>query len=612
MTPEQKLEIVYKKLFNSAAFTKNGTKYFEEPFRGFSQVPLSYVYANSNYIPQDAPMQDVIANGNSILKYVNKERAIPVDSTSTRFVATNGRIIPFSYGQGYGIEIRTQSGSLIDPDEFPYQMDWESGEIRFDVVPFDVDNRNPPLLSYHYYSGVTLNDISSTTQQGQRGEIGPTGDTGPIDGSVLMYKGTTDFTASPAVQYNVNDVITFSTNGNSYICKVATTQSPTSSPSSWELLSVQGTQSQMPSNVLYVNHPNASFTSNFSGGSNLYYSSLQDAIDASPDGVETLIVVNQLGNQTSVSGDTLNIIGKNLNIMFKKWAKVSSVVTSSNFSMRIRDSRVIIQNALIGGTDILGSSLASNDLFIDSLDDETVVEFIDCKINTRSATFLRRGTNNCSVTFKRCSFNAFKTMLNCDFTMDGCMFASPIFADYSGTDVQGYKHVFNVINSFGFQRMAVASNRLAYVSDVFIILDRTDVANASVKLENSTLPAFCIKLLPDVVTDNPCNVNIDCNNTLFYFAGIDYGSAINSATVSLVGSNNGLPLGQTSIRTRALQYLLLNEPTASRTEYFVLSVPTFGQETRVVKTLPGAFEFLAYNTYKSMIKANVEGSMMSL
>ena len=613
MTPEQKLEIVYKKLFNGTAFTKEGTKFFEEPFRAPSQVPLSYVYINSDYIPATAPHSDVAVNGRPLLTYVEKERSIPFNSKGTTFVSRNKRIIPFSYGEGYGIEVRTQSGMIIDPVDFPYIIDWESGKIDFDVLPFDVDNENPPLLTYHFYSGDTLETISSSTQQGPRGDVGPTGDTGPKDTSVLMYRGETDFTASPAVQYIVNDVITFTTNGNSYICIAATTLSPVASPSSWELITVQGTQSELPENVLFVNDPGAILTSSFSNGSNSHYSSLQDAINAAPDGVSTLILVNSYSNSITSSGNTLDIINKNVHIVFRKWANISSKsLNDVDFRMTIKDSVVTFENAQIGGLNVFGSYEKLNDLFIESIQIDSVVRFIECKINLRNVTSTRTSTYNSTMVFERSSLNALVLITNGDLVIKDSVFSGSINANYSDQEVIGKKHTLNIINSFGFQRMTRASYRNVNGLDVTIVLDRNDVNNGSFKFENSVLPALAVKLLPQVQTNNPCTVTVDANNSSFYFVGLDNSSAVNSGVIEMLGSNISLTIGQTYIPDVDVTYYTSRDPLTSVTELFKYIIQIAGQNVEVVKRLQGSLTFFAYNPYKSTVIANVERSMISL
>lgn len=623
MTPEQKLEIVYKKLFNGTASTKNGTKFFEEPFRAFSQVPLSHVYINSDYIPATAsqPPSDIVVNGKTILKYVNNEVALPFNSEQTTFVARNTRIIPFSYGEGYGITIRTQSGTLIDPNDFPYLVDWESGKIQFDVLPFDVDNGNPPLLSYYYYSSDTLETISGSTQQGPRGAIGPTGDTGPEDVSVLMYKGETDFSVSPPVQYIVNDVITFTTNGNSYICTTATTQSPAASPGSWELLTIQGTQSEVPGNVLFVNHPNAILTSTFQSGNNSYYSSLQDAINAAPDGVATLIFVNSFSNLTPSSEDVIEIVGKDIHLVFRKWANISSKnLNDIDFRMRIKDSNVIIENAQIGGTNIFGTYPKLNDLKIESVQAETTVKFIECKVNLKNITCTRSDTYNATMVFERTNLNATIIVTNGDFILKDSTFSGSITANYTGQDVIGKKHVFNIIRSFGFQLMGVSAVKDAPANGIAIVLDRDDVINASIKFENCVTQAVGIKLLPEVTTDSPCTIKVDANNSTFFFFGLDDISAVNSGVIELIGLNisfgalfdnpamfSGM-LGGTGIR-----YYTSGSPLISNEEIFtyriLINATTFKY---AVKTLAGSQILSSYFPYKNLMIQNVGKAMLSL
>lgn len=611
MTQDQKLEIVYKKLFNQKAFTKEGTQFFEEPFSTFSQAPLSYIYVNSDYIPKTAPNLNVVVAGVTTLTYVEKEKAVPFDSSGKKFNARNGRIIPTSYGIGYGIEMRTQSGSIIDPDSFSYVIDWELGQITFDNVPFDVDFNNPPLLTYHYYSGKTLDSIVTFTQQGQRGEIGPIGETGPIDESVLVYRGQTNFTASPAVQYQPNDVITFTTNGNSYICLTATALSPIASPASWENISPSGTQGQMPENVLYVNHPNSVPTSSLSNGSSFYFTSLQDAIDHSIDGVPTTIIVNQLNNQYPVAAGDITIENKNLNIIFRKWAKLSSeLIPLTGFTMTIRDSDVTIQNAQIGGNFLFKPYNGENNLIVESTTSETSVKFFECKIASKLVEILRSEENNTTVTFDRCSVNSERIVTNADLIIKDSLFSGSITADYAQDEIQGLTHVLNIINSFGFQRTTRGSIRNIQAYDVVVIVGRNDIQNLSIKFENSVLPGVGVVLEPETFTYSPDVVRIDSNNTTFYHLGLDTSSANQGGTINVVGSNVAYAI---NFNNFPAQFFRVADPgNASNADfYFSLDGPG-GAQVPVVTWDVNSIQRIGYDAYKSLIVDDIEKLMLSL
>jgi hypothetical protein len=611
MTQEQKLEIVYKKLFNQRAFTKEGTQFFEEPFSTFSQVPLSYIYVNSNYIPQTAPNGAVAVAGVQTLTYVEKEIAVSVDSEGKKFNARNGRIIPTSFGTGYGIEIRTQSGSLIDIESFPYIVDWESGQITFDNTPFDVDFKNPPLLTYHCYSGKTLESITTFTQPGQRGEIGPIGETGPIDDSVMVYRGQTNFTVSPAVQYKPNDVITFTTNGNSYICLSATTSSPIASPASWENISPSGTTAEMSENVLYLNHPNAIPTSSLSNGSPFYFTSLQDAIDYAQEDAPTTIIVNQLNNQYPVVTGDVTIQNKVLNIVFRKWANLSSdAMLSSGFTLSITDSDVVIQNAQIGGNFVFKSYDGANDVIIDSISSETIVKFIDCKINSKLIKTTRGQANNSTVVFERCSINTEKIITNADIIIKDSTFSGSITADYTQDPVQGERHIFHVVNSFGFQRTTRGSLRNLQAYDVVILTNRDDVQNLSVKFENSLLPGVGIVLSPETFIYSPDVVRVDANNSMFYHFGLDLQSANQGGTINVVGSNVGYGI---NFNNFAAQFFTIDEPynAVNGDFYFSIDGPG-GAQTPVVTWDDGAIQVVSYDAYKSLVIDELEKLMLSL
>ena len=611
MTQEQKLEIVYKKLFNQKAFTKEGTQFFEEPFSTFLQVPLSYIYVNSDYIPQAAPKGSVTVAGVETLSYVEKEKSIPFDSIGKKFVSRNKRIIPFSYGTGYGVELRTQSGSIIDGDSFPYLIDWESGLITFDNTPFDVDFNNPPLLTYHYYSGKTLESIETFTQPGQRGEIGPVGETGPIDASVLVYRGQTNFTVSPAVQYKPNDVITFTTNGNSYICTSATVQSPTSSPGSWENISLSGTAGQIPENVLYVNHPNSISTSSLSNGSSFYFTSLQDAIDASPGGVATTIIVNQLNNQYPVADGDITIDGKVLNILFRKWAKLSSeLIPLSGFRLNIRNSNVTIENALVGGNTLFKPYDGVNDLTIEATTSETSVKFINCKIGSKLVKITRSDIYNASVEFVRCSVNPEKIVTNSDILIKDSTFSGSISADYTQDEIQGIKHLLHIVNSFGFQRASRGSVRNIQAYDVIVVANRNDIQNLSMKIENSIMPGFGIVLEPATFTYSPDVVRVDSNNSMFYHFGLDKQSANQGGTIRVVGSNISYGVNFNNFPST---FFRITEPyVANNVGLYFSTDGTGGTQVPVVTWDKGTSQRVNYETYKSLVIDDIEKLMLSL
>jgi hypothetical protein len=611
MTQEQKLEIVYKKLFNQRAFTKEGTQFFEEPLSTFSQVPLSYIYINSDYVPNVAPKTSISVAGVETLTYVEKEVAIPVDSSGKKFNARNGRIIPTSFGTGYGIEARTQSGTVIDQDIFPCIIDWESGEITFDSVPFDVGFNNPPLLTYHFYSGKTLASVSPFTKEGQRGEIGPIGETGPIDESVLIYRGQTDFTVSPAVQYMPNDVVTFTTNGNSYICLSATTSSPVVSPSSWENISPNGTAEEMPENVLYVNHPNAIPTSGLTNGSLFYFTSLQDAIDHAEVGVPTTIIVNQLNNQYPAADENITIQGKILNIVFRKWANVSSdALLSSGFTLSISDSDVTIENAQIGGWFVFNSYDGQNDITIDAIASDASVKFIECKINSKLIKSTRNNAYNASVSFERCSINSEKIVTNADLIIDDSVFSGSVTCDYSQNEVQGLKHIFNITNSFGFQRTTNASQRNLQAYDVVVIANREDTQNLSIKFENCLLPGVGVLLSPQAFLYSPDVVRIDSNNTMFYHFGLDESSVNQGGVINVVGSNNCYAINFNSFDSR---FFTIDDPYGSvgGTFYFSIDGPG-GTQVQVVTWPDGSNQQVKYELYKSLATAQMEKFMLSL
>lgn len=611
MTQEQKLEIVYKKLFNQRAFTKEGTQFFEEPLSTFSQVPLSYLYVNSDWIPSTAPKSSISVAGKETLTYVDKEITLCVNSSGNKFITKNQRIIPTSYGTGYGIELRTQSGEIIDPTYFPYTVDWESGEIYFDSAPFEIGFDNPPLATYHYYSGKTLESIQTFTQQGPRGNIGPTGQTGPEDYSILTYRGKTNFTVSPAIQYLPNDVITFTTNGNSYICLSATSSSPIASPGSWENISPSGTSGEIPENVLYVNHPDAVPTSNLRNGSPFYFTSLQDAIDFSPNEQSTTIIVNQLNNQYPIAESNVIIENKNLNIIFRNWANVSSEqMIIDGFSISIIDSNVTIENAQMGGSLVFKTYPTTNEILISSRTSQCYVKFIDCRINSKLISMQRSADNNCEVVFDRCSINSERLITNADLRIVNSMFSGSITGDYSQELVRGNQHIFEIINSFGFQRAMNASLRNVQTYDVIVVIDRSDLQNCKIKLENSFLPGIGIVFSPAVFLYSPDVINVDMNNCIVYNMGLEDGSARQGGTINSVGSNVLYAINNNNFPS---QFFTINDPYNVSNGVFVFSIDDPNGQIPVVKWQETSSQnTTAYNAYKSLAINDAERFMISL
>jgi hypothetical protein len=542
---------------------------------------------------------------------VEKETATPVDSSGKKFRTGKGRIIPTSYGTGYGLELRTKEGAIIDQDSFPCIVDWELGDITFNTAPFDVGFDRPPLVSYHFYSGKTLENVNTYTVPGMRGAIGPAGETGPVDQSILTYRGQTDFTVSPAVQYMPNDVVTFTTNGNSYICLAPTEDSPLVSPASWENISPAGTSAQMPENVLYVNHPNAIPTSGVVNGSNYYYTSLQDAIDASEPGVATTIIVNQLNNQYPVAAEDITIQDRVLNIVFKKWANVSSdAMLSSGFRMSVVDSDVTIQDAQIGGGMLFVPYSGFNEVLVSSVASDAVLRFIGCKISSKLILNKRNADFSSKIEFERCSINSEKIVTNSDVIIRDCTFSGTLSADYTQEEVQGKEHILHIFNSFGFQRATKGSRRNLGTYDVVVAANRDDTNNLSIKIENSIAPGFGVRLFPETYLYSPVVVRIDSNNSAFYHMGIDETSSKQGATINVVGSNVMYGVYFNSFDA---QFSLINDPYNSLNAKFFFSIDgPGGAQIPVVTWDPGSVQRTSYDAYKALIVDDLEGLMLSL
>lgn len=530
MTSEQKLDYLYKKLVNDRAFTKNATTFFEEPISTFSQVPLDYIYVNSLYIPTTAPGEDVIFNGDPLITYVVDEVSISLDREGKKFKTRNGRLIPTSYGSGYGVTIKLRDGLEVDINEFPVLIDWESGEIIFDEVPLEIDRENTPLLTYYFYSGKTLKNIESFSVQGQRGDIGPIGESGPINDSTLIYRGETDFTVSPPLDYKVNDVITFTTNGNSYICIIDTSDSPIDSPSSWQNISPSGTSSQIPENVIFVYDQASVPLSNFSEGTPGYSTSIQDTIDQIDETHKTLLV-NHKSNLSSLC-DSLTIENRDVDILFEKGGLICTKPISQSFALDIKDSNVIFKNATIG-RDIIDPECR---IIIEAITSDTTVKFIDCVINSQLLTIKRNESYNCTIIFENCSMNMKSIDCNADIEIINSKFSGNYLFDY---DIQGISHKFTVNNSFYYSSLDSGNAYLDESESLIFRVDRSDIENCSIKFENSFLPQVGFILSPAVNSYSPIDFVIDSNNSVFFSVGLDKDSAFNAGAVRVIGINNG-------------------------------------------------------------------------
>jgi len=591
MTPEQKLAYLYKKLVNDKVSTKSTSEFFEEPISTYSQVSLSYVYVNSSYIPTIAPREDVIFNGASLMTYVVDEALISIDSEGRKYKTRNGRLIPLSYGEGYGISLKTRDGQEIDQTDFPVLIDWESGEIEFETSPFDVDRNSTPLATYYWYSGKTLRDIKTFTIEGQRGERGPQGNTGPIDISTLIYRGETSFTASPPLVYNVNDVITFTTNGDSYICVIETSDSPLVSPSSWKLLSPSGTASQIPENVVFIYDQDSTPLSNLSDGTPGYSTSLQGSVD-SINSTPTLFIINHKSNLLSLC-DTLNIEGKEIDFLFEKGALICTNPLSPDFSLTIKDSDVIFKNVTIGRDVVTPESR----IMIESLSRDTNVKFVNCNINSQLLTIKRSSLYNCSVTFENCSMNMGTVDCNGDLGITGSKFSGTWLFDY---EIQEVAHRLTINNSFYYSGL-VPDGVLKDTDSITIRCYREDSTKSSIKFENSFLPQIGVSLYPKVNTYSPIDFTIDANNTVFYTIGLDKDSAYNAGSLRIVGTNNSCA-GFFPVDLRSFAY-----PGMTLEESFYSILPNDS-----IVSIFDPTRSISYDTYKYLQIQRAKYSILSL
>lgn len=568
MTTSQKLDVVYKKLVSSRAFTKEGTQYFEEPFSSVRQVPLSLVYINSSYIPETATKNDITVNGIKTLTYVESEPMIAISSDELQYSTKNPKLIPKSYGIGYGITLRTRSGDEIDSNDFPYIVDWENGTIRFESnAPFDVDRKNTPIATYYFYSGPTLSNIKSYTKTGPRGVFGDTGITGPFDDTTMKYRGKTDF-SNPSIFYYRFDVITFEDDGNSYICIDDTNQSPSASPSSWINICPVGDVQILPENVKWVNDYSLVRSSNMNVQSESYYLTLQKAIDSCAEGIWTTIIVNVVSNDAPL-GRTITISGgKKIHILFRKWSNVFTDLPGvSPFEFIIRDSEVIIENARFGGEYVYGTYDLNlkNRITIESVTNPCTAKFIDCRINTSDIIIQSKGSNDATAEFLKCHINSMNMVTNSILRMDACLCFSSITMDTTDVNDKGKPHELTFRNTFFSNRLG--DGRLGQIAkDIVILAQRDDISSHVVQVFNSVLPALGVIFLPTSNTLSPDEFKIYVDNAIIFASRIDLNSYYNNARLSIIGGNN---LNFDSLlQDFVIPYVTLATPDTTSTETF--------------------------------------------
>lgn len=540
MTTDQKLDIVYKKLVASRAYTKEGTQFFEEPFSSFRQVSLPGVYVNSDYIPGEAPKDDVYVHGLKTLTFVENEPMLAIGSGDLSFITAHDNIIPKSYGEGYGITLTTRTGESIDENDFPFVIDWESGELTFmDVAPFSVSRTNPPLATYYSYTGATLGSARSYSGIGPRGNVGPTGSTGPMDSTTIRYRGTTDF-SNPSIVYYVNDVVTYETNGNSYVCIDDTNLNPVSDPASWVNISPSGATDALPQSVLFVNDPSLIVTSGLSNTSDSYYTSLQSAIDACPSAQWRTIIVNTVSMDSPLGGSITIDSGKKIHIIFRKWANVFTDVPGTlDFTFSIIDSEVIIENARFGGENVYSSydvSLA-NDVIVKSEQAECSARFIDCRFYSKEISVVREGAYDAVAEFVKCSVNATRLLTNSIVRFDACLCTCSITMDSIADSDVANNHEITIRNTFFSSRMGDGrDSRLS--RDIVVLARRDDISSHEIKFFNSVIPGFGVIMHPIARSLSPEVFKIESDNCVHLFTRLDYDSGVNGGSLSVVGGNN--------------------------------------------------------------------------
>lgn len=540
MTTSQKLDVVYKKLVSSRAFTKEGTQFFEEPFSSNRQVPLSLVYINSGFIPEIAPKDDISVNGIKNLTYIESEPMVSISSNDLVFSTKNSKLIPKSYGTGYGIVLRTRDGEEINDIDFPFIVDWENGTVRFESeTPFNVDRKNTPLATYYFYSGPTLSNVNTFTKTGPRGVYGDTGITGPLDNTTLKYKGKTDFVPS-TVNYSRYDVITFENDGNSYICINSTNQSPTANPSAWINICPTGDTQILPENVKWVNDASLIRSSNLNVNSDYYYLTLQKAIDSCVEGVWTTIIVNVVSNDAPL-GRTITIDGgKKIHILFRKWSNVFTDLPGvAPFEFIVRDSEVTIENARFGGEYVYGTYdlRLKNRITIESVTDPCTVKFIDCRINTNEIIIQSKGSNDATVEFLKCHINSMNIITNSIVRMNACLCFSSITMDASNVNDKGKPHNLIFRNTFFSNRLG--DGRLGQTAkDIVVLAQRDDIPSHYFQVFNSVMPSIGIVFVPTTNSLSPDEYKIYADNSIIYASRIDISSYYNSARLSIIGGNN--------------------------------------------------------------------------
>lgn len=538
MTSEQKLDIVYKKLVHARSRTKDGASHFEEPFVSPRQAVSNLVYVNSGKIPQVAPNDDVIYNGVTTLKYVKDDTSRATSSDGKSFKLSFGKLIPASYGSGYGIKLKTREGRIIENSDFPFFIDYEAGIITFeDSAPYDVSLDSPLVADYHCYTGRTLGAIQTFSRIGQRGEAGPTGPKGPKDATTMIYRGSTDFSV-PGTQYFTNDVITYTVNGNSYVCLHDTDESPDDVPYFWQILSPSGDTGYMPSRVLFVNDSTLVPTGDFFVSGGTHYTGLQDAIDACESGVWTTILVNSISNEAPLGDSFVVEDGKQINLIFKKYASVfDDSPSSKDFSFSITDSHVIFENARIGGGKVYSKYDTANTISVNASDGDASATFINCRINSDRIIAQASGDYDAKLHFNRSHVNALSVISNSVVRFDACLAFCSVTIDASQSADTGKTHELTVRNTKFFNR--TSDGRFATEpKDIVILARRDDLDSFYVQFFNALLPGVFVKIVPETLNISYDAFKLLADNSIFFEVRLDSSSTNQFGSLTVVGGNN--------------------------------------------------------------------------
>jgi hypothetical protein len=146
--------------------------------------------------------------------------------------------------------------------------------------------------------------------------------------------------------------------------------------------------------------------------------------------------------------------------------------------------------------------------------------------------------------------------------------------------------------------------------DVIIVVDRGDLQNCKIKLENSFLPAVGVVFTPETFLYSPDEIRLDVNNCIVYNMGLEESSAKQGGIINVVGSN---VLYAINFNNFPSQFFTLDDPYNVSNGVFLFSIDDPAGNIPVVTWDQTTMQKTnAYDAYKSLAINDVERFMTSL